>query len=121
MDCAPDHAPGREISSPWPERIEIRSVAAAGPGRGCVAGEVVYLTSVEMVHGGAALRKPVIFEYKQGRRMAHQRIPDYHACGAGLAPAVAMPSAIAIAYQGRMLPSECQNVPVLSRFSSSSR
>lgn len=55
----PAHAPGREVSSPWPERIEIRSVEAAGPGQCRVVGDVVYLTSVEMVHGGAALRQPV--------------------------------------------------------------
>lgn len=55
----PAHAPGREVSSPWPERIEIRSVEAAGPGMCRVVGDVIYLTSVEMIQGGAALRKPV--------------------------------------------------------------
>lgn len=55
----PPHAPGREVSSPWPARIEIRSVGAAGLGQCRVAGEIVYLTSVEMVHGGVALRQPV--------------------------------------------------------------
>lgn len=54
----PDRAPGREVSSPWPERIEIRSVEAAGLGMCRVVGDVIYLTSVEMIQGGAALRKP---------------------------------------------------------------
>jgi hypothetical protein len=55
----PDSAPGREVSSPWPERIEVRSVEAAGERACVVRGTVIYLTSMEVTHGGAAERVPV--------------------------------------------------------------
>jgi hypothetical protein len=55
----PDSAPGREVSSPWPERIEVRSVEAAGESACVVRGMVIYLTSMEVTHGGAAERVPV--------------------------------------------------------------
>lgn len=60
--ASPGHAPGREASSPWPERIEVRSVRDAGEGRCRVEGEVIYLTSEEVAHGGAAARAPVTIE-----------------------------------------------------------
>lgn len=53
----PSSAPGRRVSSPWPDRIEIRSVAAAPDG--ClVAGSVLYVTSADTTAAGA-LRSPV--------------------------------------------------------------
>jgi hypothetical protein len=55
----PTHAPGKDVSSPWPERIRIDSVAAIGAGECRVAGEIVYLTSVEEAKGGAAALVPV--------------------------------------------------------------
>jgi len=43
---SPAEAPGREVSSPWPARIEIRSVEPQGSG--CrVDGEIVYVTSAD--------------------------------------------------------------------------
>jgi hypothetical protein len=60
----PPHAPGREVSSPWPERIEIRSVEPAGAGLCRVKGDVVYVTSVEQAQGGAVSRTPVVLEVK---------------------------------------------------------
>jgi hypothetical protein len=56
----PERVPGREVSSPWPERIEIRSIEAVGSGLCRVEGEVVYVTSVELARGGAVSRKPVV-------------------------------------------------------------
>ncbi len=57
----PARAPGRRVSSPWPERIEVRSVKA-GRDDSCIAeGEVVYVTSVELSRGGAAARELVRF------------------------------------------------------------
>lgn len=41
----PSAAPGRSVSSPWPERIEVRSVEPAGVAACRVEGELVYLTS----------------------------------------------------------------------------
>jgi hypothetical protein len=55
----PDAAPGREVSSPWPERIEIDTVVAAEGGACLVKGKIVYLTSEEVTHGGAAALLPV--------------------------------------------------------------
>jgi hypothetical protein len=56
----PGRAPGRRVSSPWPERIEIRSVKPGRSDSCLVEGEVVYVTSVELVQGGAIMREPVI-------------------------------------------------------------
>jgi hypothetical protein len=55
----PAHAPGKDVSSPWPERIRIDSMAAAGTGECRVSGAIVYVTSVEMANGGAAALVPV--------------------------------------------------------------
>ncbi|HET7273598.1 MAG TPA: hypothetical protein VFI91_00340 [Longimicrobiaceae bacterium] len=53
---APQEAPGRQVSSPWPERIEVSSVTA-GEAEGCVVeGDVVFVTSAD---AGEALREPV--------------------------------------------------------------
>jgi hypothetical protein len=55
----PTAAPGREVSSPWPDRIEIDTVLPAD-GQAClVRGKIVYLTSEEVTHGGAAALQPV--------------------------------------------------------------
>src|SRR5690606_31577422 len=55
----PRRAPGREVSSPWPERIDVLSVEAAGEGACRVEGEVVLMTSAEAAGGGEAARSPV--------------------------------------------------------------
>jgi hypothetical protein len=81
----PARAPGREVSSPWPERIEVRSVTAEGEGTCRVAGEVVYVTSAERAHGGAAARVPVTLRVTAD---GGWRISEYRAeaTGAGAAP-----------------------------------
>jgi hypothetical protein len=56
---SPQTAPGREVSSPWPERIQIDSVRAEGAGSCRVDGMIVYLTSMEVTHGGVAALRPV--------------------------------------------------------------
>jgi hypothetical protein len=58
----PASAPGRDVSSPWPERIEAGTVEPAGEGVCRVEGEVVYVTSVELAEGGAAHREPVTLQ-----------------------------------------------------------
>ena len=55
----PTRAPSRDVSSPWPERIEIRSVETDERGLCRVQGEVVYVTSAEVTQGGAAARESV--------------------------------------------------------------
>ncbi len=62
-------APGRIVSSPWPARIEITTLARETPDRYVIDGLVVEVTSVEVVNGGAANKIPVhiIVEKDQGR------------------------------------------------------
>lgn len=55
----PASAPGREVSSPWPERIEILSVEPSGDSSCAVYGQVVYVSSTEQALDGAAAREPV--------------------------------------------------------------
>src|SRR5512144_2402018 len=47
-------APGRMVSSPWPDRIEITTLAREAANKYVVDGFVVEITSVEVVNGGAA-------------------------------------------------------------------
>jgi hypothetical protein len=58
----PASAPGRDVSSPWPDRIDVTSVEAADGGVCRVEGDLVYVTSVEAAQGGAADRVPVVLE-----------------------------------------------------------
>jgi hypothetical protein len=51
----PVNAPGRLVSSPWPDRIDVRSVTGASPGECRVEGDVVYVTSADT--GAAADRR----------------------------------------------------------------
>lgn len=61
----PASAPGRAVSSPWPDRIEIRSVQRVDEAYQ-VEAEVVEVTSVEVVRGnGAAARHPVVIRLEQ--------------------------------------------------------
>lgn len=52
------HAPGRETSSPWPERIVIKTIQKVGAYYE-IEGEIVYMTSTEVTGGGDAGRTPV--------------------------------------------------------------
>ena len=62
-------APGRMVSSPWPDRIEIAALAKEGSDRYVVTGSIIEVTSVEVVNGGAAERIPVrvVVQKDQGR------------------------------------------------------
>jgi len=55
----PTLAPGRIVSSPWPDRIEISSISQASDGTYVVEGEIIEITSSELVNGGAANTIPV--------------------------------------------------------------
>jgi len=52
-------APGRLVSSPWPDRIEITTIETETADRYVVTGFVIEVTSVELANGGAAARVPV--------------------------------------------------------------
>jgi hypothetical protein len=54
----PDKAPGRPVSSPWPDRIEIMSLEKADP-KYAVKGEIIEITSVEQTSGGTAARQSI--------------------------------------------------------------
>lgn len=68
---APGAAPGRAVSSPWPDRIEIISLDQVSPGVYSITAEVVEITSYELTHGGEAGRFPVRISVRrlQGRWM----------------------------------------------------
>ncbi|HCF50211.1 MAG TPA: hypothetical protein DER60_08010, partial [Syntrophomonas sp.] len=53
---------GRAASSPWPERIDITVVEKLSDSSYEIKGEIITMTSVEMVNGGVAGKKPVILE-----------------------------------------------------------
>lgn len=64
----PASAPGRAVSSPWPERIDVARVTRSGSG--CeVEGEVVYVTSsaTDAAHAAAASREHVRLRTESGR------------------------------------------------------
>ena len=65
----PSRAPGRIVSSPWPDHIEITALVKEGADRYAVTGFVVEITSVELGNGGAAAKIPVhlVVEKQEGR------------------------------------------------------
>lgn len=72
---APRTAPGREVSSPWPERIEIRAVRGADAQSCRVEGDVVYASSAPVENG--AMRTPVTLVVR--RQNEDWRIGSYAA------------------------------------------
>lgn len=52
-------APGRIVSSPWPDRIDITSIKKRSSTEFSITGDIVEVTSMELVNGGAANRIPV--------------------------------------------------------------
>lgn len=55
----PQNAPGRLTSSPWPDRIEILNIEELSEYAYEVKGEIIEMTSVEMVNGGVAAKRPI--------------------------------------------------------------
>lgn len=55
----PSLAVGRDVSSPWPEAIDIDTVTCPTATRCQVRGTVRYVTSNEVAHGGVAARRPI--------------------------------------------------------------
>nr|MBO2494377.1 hypothetical protein [Clostridia bacterium] len=55
----PQSAPGRLVSSPWPDRIDILSIEMLDENQYLVYGEIIEVTSVELEKGGAAAKWPV--------------------------------------------------------------
>lgn len=55
----PSIAPGRIVSSPWPDRIEINSLTKVAEAKYELSGEIIEITSVEAVQGGVANKQPL--------------------------------------------------------------
>lgn len=55
----PQNAPGRVSSSPWPERIDILQLEKLPDGVYLINGEIIEMTSSEMVSGGYSAKRPV--------------------------------------------------------------
>jgi hypothetical protein len=62
-------APGRVVSSPWPDRIEIRTLTRERSDRYVVTGLLVEVTSAEVASLGAAAKIPVraVVQFSEGR------------------------------------------------------
>jgi hypothetical protein len=65
----PSQAPGRVVSSPWPDHIEITNITRNSDTQYTVTGNEIEMTSVELVNGGSAGQQPVqiTLEKQQGR------------------------------------------------------
>lgn len=61
----PENAPGRMVSSPWPDRIEIKSNKRLSDYSYEVKGEIIEITSVEKVNGGVAAKRPITLLVKK--------------------------------------------------------
>lgn len=58
----PDRIIGREGSSPWPDRIEVKQTDCATTGACRVTGDVDYVTSNEVSHGGVFMRRAITLD-----------------------------------------------------------
>jgi hypothetical protein len=61
----PSEAPGRLTSSPWPDRIDIMAINKINADSYEVSGNVVEMTSQEVVDGGIAGRYPVMVKVEK--------------------------------------------------------
>jgi len=57
--------PGRYVSSPWPERIEINSIQMLDSGSYTVHGSQVVMTDDTVAHGGNAGEEPITLTLKK--------------------------------------------------------
>jgi len=55
----PSQALGRLTSSPWSDRIEIKSIVPMEGNTYLVKGDIIEVTSVEVVNGGKAASRPI--------------------------------------------------------------
>jgi hypothetical protein len=61
----PTKAPGRTVSSPWPDSIVIDSISKIGPDAYKVNAKVLFKTSKEMTSGGSSHQEPVTLTLKK--------------------------------------------------------
>ena len=60
-------APGRIVSSPWPDRIEINTLSKENSDRYTITGFVIEITSTEVTSGEAAAKIPVRMVVQRGQ------------------------------------------------------
>jgi hypothetical protein len=60
-EANPQSAPGRVVSSPWPDHIQITSVTPQGTGY-VVDGNIIFMTSNSAEHGGNDGTTPVVMQ-----------------------------------------------------------
>ncbi|MDR3571691.1 MAG: hypothetical protein P4L81_05885 [Candidatus Pacebacteria bacterium] len=63
-EANPQSAPGRVVSSPWPDHIQIDSVTPQGSGY-VVDGKLIFMTSDNTAHGGNAGTTPIVAQLLQ--------------------------------------------------------
>lgn len=61
----PGNSPGRLVSSPWPDRIEIQIIKKSSDEMYEVKGEIIEITSVELEKGGVAAKRPITLNVKK--------------------------------------------------------
>ncbi len=61
----PQNIPGRTVSSPWPDRIEILTIDKLLENVYQVQGEIIEITSMENVSGGVAAKRPISLVVKK--------------------------------------------------------
>jgi len=61
----PLNAPGRLVSSPWPDRIEIMTVNKISENEYQVNGDIIYITSDEVEHGGIFAQRSITLTVKK--------------------------------------------------------
>jgi hypothetical protein len=64
-EADPLAAPGRQVSSPWPDRIEISKLTFHGSSKCSVSGCVVMMSSAEIANGGSAALVPVRLQLRR--------------------------------------------------------
>jgi hypothetical protein len=60
--ATPTQAPGRDVSSPWPDSIAIDTLDCTDADQCKVRGDVRYMTSNEVEHGGTADTRSILLD-----------------------------------------------------------
>jgi len=61
----PQSAPGRMVSSPWPNGIKVLTVTKVSKDKYQVEGEIIEITSAEQEKGGVAAKRPIALEVRK--------------------------------------------------------
>ncbi|HEX6308494.1 MAG TPA: hypothetical protein VFZ69_09925 [Longimicrobiales bacterium] len=83
----PARAPGRQVSSPWPQRIEIREIEGGAAGVCVVDGEIVYVASADTVLAVSRERVSLVVSASGDRIRAYEPAADAPSSGTPPAPA----------------------------------